>query len=474
MVSRFRNHNIDRFLTLASLGNAASKDTVSRMSVQYLGLAMPLPKVEPSLAIYIAISAACSLPVLLWGLFKASGLHSRERKPEGCRKLGLSGKSNLDDEHDERYKGAVAGQQDGAASWRVKSLWIYPVKSCRGLELETGTVTGAGMKYDRQFSFAQLSSKFPVSANTPEEEKSRHTWKFMTQRSLPLMATIKTEVWIPDPSSPTYSEQHPNVQSGGVLIIRFPYIQSEVGILGKLKDILAFMFSQTREVHLPLNPTQEQIIEKGYAVEDLEIWKDKPRSLIIASTEKDGSWIQELRSYLGITNHMALFRVSRDNQPREVYRCAPRKEELGYQPTISFQDAYPLHILNLASVRDVGSKLQEGAPPLSAMNFRPNIVVMGGGAYTEDSWKRIRVGRYEYYVSCRTVRCLLPNNSPVTGIRHGSEPNRTLKEFRRVDPGDPKNACLGMQMVPALEDSEIKVGDEVQILEMGEHVYIKQ
>lgn len=435
---------------------------------------MPVPKIEPSLAIYIAISVACSLPVVLWGFFKASGLHGRQREPEGCRKLGLSGKSNLDDEHDERYKGAVAGQQDGAASWRVKSLWIYPVKSCRGLELETGTVTGAGMQYDRQFSFAQLSSKFPVSANTPEEEKARHTWKFMTQRSLPLMATIKTEVWIPDPSSPTYSERHPNVQSGGVLIIRFPYIQSEVGILGKLKDILASIFSQHREVHVPLNPTQEQITENGYAVGDLEIWKDKPRSLIIASTEKVDSWVQELQSYLGITNHLALFRVSRDNQPREVYRCAPRKEELGYQPTISFQDAYPLHIMNLASVRDVESKLQRGAPPLSALNFRPNIVIAGGGAYTEDSWKRIRVGRCEYYVSCRTVRCLLPNNNPVTGIRHGSEPNRTLKEFRRVDAGDPKNACLGMQMVPALEDSKIQVGDEVQVLEMGEHLYIKQ
>lgn len=435
---------------------------------------MPVLKVEPALAIYIAISVACCLPALLWGLIKASGLHSRQRKPEGCRKLGLSGKSNLDDEHDERYKGAAVGQQDCTSSWRVKSLWIYPVKSCRGVELETGIVTGAGMKYDRQFSFAQLSSKFPVSANTPEEEKARHTWKFMTQRSIPLMATIKTEVWIPDPSSPTYLERHPNVQSGGVLIIRFPYIQSEVGISGKLKDILALMVSQQREVHIPLNPTQEQINEKGYAAEDMEIWKDKPRSLIIASTEKEDSWVQELRSYLGITNHMALFRVSKDNQPREVYRCAPRKEELGYQPTISFQDAYPLHILNLASVRDVGGKLQRGAPPLSVMNFRPNIVVTGGGAYTEDSWKRIKVGRYEYYVSCRTVRCLLPNNNPVTGIRHKSEPNRTLKEFRRVDPGDPKNACLGMQMVPALQDSQMQVGDEIQVLEMGEHFYIKQ
>ena len=430
---------------------------------------------ELSLITYIALTVACLLPVLLWKLLNASGLRSQQDRPKGCRKLGLSVNSGLADEHNERYKGSTAGQYNGAAAWSVKSLWIYPIKSCRGVELEAGTVTGTGMEYDRQFSFAQLSSKFPVSANTPQEEKAKHNWKFMTQRSLPSMATIKTEVWVPDPSSPTYSERHPNVQSRGVLVVKFPHIQFEEGFMGKAKDLLALVFGQPeREVHVPYNPSREQISEKGYAVDDVEIWKDKPRSLIIASTEKDDLWIQELRSYLGITNHLALFRVSNDDQPREVYRCAPRKEVLGYQPTVAFQDAYPLHILNLASVRDVESKLQKGSPTLSARNFRPNIVISGGGAYAEDSWKRIEIGGFPYHVSCRTVRCLLPNVNPITGEKHGSEPNRTLKDFRRIDAGDPKNACLGMQMVPALKDGRIKVGDEIEVVETGEHLYIRQ
>lgn len=445
------------------------------MSFQYLGLATHLPRVESPLTTYIAFSVACFLPLLLWGVLKVSGLQKRRDKPEGCRKIGLSGKSYLADEHHERYKGAVTGQQNGVATWKVKSLWIYPIKSCRGVELETGSIFGTGMEYDRQFSFAQLSSKFPVSASTPQEEKAKHAWKFLTQRSLPPMAIIKTEVWVPDPSSPTYSEWHPNVQSGGVLVIKFPHVHSEEGVMGKVRDLLALVLGQPeREVHIPLNPTHEQISEKGYAVDDMEIWRDKPRSLVIANTEKDDIWIQELRSYLGITNHLALFRVSKDNQPREVYRCAPRKEVLGYQPTVGFQDAYPLHILNLASVRDVGSKLQKGAPPLSVRNFRPNIVITGGGAYEEDCWKRIKIGGYEYYVACRTVRCLLPNVNPNTGKRHGSEPNRTLKDFRCIDAGDPKNACLGMQMVPALQESKIEVGDQIQVLGTGEHFYIKQ
>lgn len=364
---------------------------------------MHVPRIEHSSTVYIIISIACFLPVLLWALLKGLGLHSQQVEPEACRKLGVSGKSYLADEHDERYKGAAVGQYDSAATWRVKSLWVYPIKSCRGVELDAGRVIGTGMEHDRQFSFAQLSSKFPVSANTPQKEKAKHTWKFITQRNLPQMATIKTEVWLPDPSSPTYSETHPNVRSGGVLVVKFPHLQCEEGIMGKLKDVLALVFGRPEtETRVPFNPTQEQISKHGYVVDDMEIWKDKPRSLVIASTEKGDSWMQELRSYLGITNHLALFRVSKDDEPREVYRCAPRKEELGYQPMVGFQDAYPLHILNLASVRDVGSKLQNGAPPLSAQNFRPNIVITGGSAYDEDAWKRIQVG----YVSFRVKTCL--------------------------------------------------------------------
>ena len=31
-----------------------------------------------------------------------------------------------------------------------------------------------------------------------------------------------------------------------------------------------------------------------------------------------------------------------------------------------------------------------------------------------------------------------------------------------------------MHMVPALEDNKIKVGDEIKVLQTGEHLYIKQ
>lgn len=421
-------------------------------------------------AVYIAFIATCILSTFTVILYRILYSRTQTAEPEACRKFGLKGPSNLTDEHDERYSGSL--QQDGDTTWRVKSLWTYPVKSCTGVELDAATIRGIGLEYDRQFCFAQLTSKFPAGVSESMQEKDKHKWKFITQRSIPAMARIKTEIWFPDPTSPAYSQEHPNSQSQGVLVIRFPSITQDSGLLSKAWGRLTMGANAERTVHIPLNPNQEQTSTNGYATEDMEIWKDSPPSLLMATTENADPWIQDLRFYLGITNHLGLFRLSM--QPREVYRCAPRKGELGYQPVVGFQDAYPLHILNLASVHDVARNMKSGAPPLGARNFRPNIVIAGGKAYAEDSWKRINIGDFDYHVACRTVRCLLPNVNPATGVRHGSEPNRTLKSFRRIDEGDPKNACLGMQMVPAIEYNKIAIGDAITVLETGEHLYLPQ
>lgn len=48
--------------------------------------------------------------------------------------------------------------------------------------------------------------------------------------------------------------------------------------------------------------------------------------------------LRELEKFLGAKGEIALFRVC-DSKPREVYRNAPGKEELGYQSVVGFADA---------------------------------------------------------------------------------------------------------------------------------------
>lgn len=433
---------------------------------------------EPSVVLGSFLLSLVCLPAIALVTFSFVNYDSQNVQPKGCRKLRLRKQSNLADEHDRRYHAAAQRHTTSTvrADPTVKSLWIYPIKSCQGIELEQGSIISTGMEYDRLFCFAQLKSPFPVSLDTPEAEKSNHKWEFITQRRFSSMALIKTELWIPDPSSPTYSLELPEVRSGGVVVIRYPSITA-TGFIGMLSNLWVVMGGKGPEkvVQFPLDPTVEQSKQHGYITEEIKIWKDTPKCLNMGTTIAPNSklFLEELQALIGCTNPMALFRIISEH-PREVYRCAPRKEILGWQPQVTFGDAYPLHIMNLASVRDLGTKTKGGPPKLTARRFRPNIIFTGVGAYEEDAWKRIKIGDYEYHVSCRTVRCLLPNVDPTTGEKHPSEPNRTLKSFRRIDEGDIKNACLGMQMVPARPECEIKVGDAIEVLETGEHYYIKQ
>jgi uncharacterized protein YcbX len=198
------------------------------------------------------------------------------------------------------------------------------------------------------------------------------------------------------------------------------------------------------------------------------IWKSRPRWLNYGVHVPD-----DFRDYLGVKNPPTLFRVDPASH-REVYRNVPREENLGYQPSVGFADAYPVHLLNLASIRDVAAKVKEEIPNFSARRFRSNILLTGPSAYDEDDWKRIRIGNEEFHCACHTVRCRLPNVDPDSSERHPLEEDRTLKSFRCIDDGDANNACLGLMLVSVREKGvKLQVGQGVEVLERGGHHYIK-
>lgn len=131
-----------------------------------------------------------------------------------------------------------------------------------------------------------------------------------------------------------------------------------------------------------------------------------------------------------------------------------------------------MHILNLASVHDVASQLPKGyKKSLNALRYRANIFITGPPAFSEDDWAKARIGRGQYHISCRTTRCKLPNVDPETGIADQNEPGTTMRKYRVIDNGS-KSPCLGMQVTP-LEEGEVQVGDEVEVLERGDHFFLK-
>ncbi|KAI2629450.1 hypothetical protein GGS21DRAFT_526246, partial [Xylaria nigripes] len=257
----------------------------------------------------------------------------------------------------------------------VKSLVIYPVKSCQGIEVTHSRVLPQGLEFDRLFMFAQLRSPFPVSIDTPLEAQKEHRWTFVTQRQFPLLATVKVDLWLPDEEKLRKRSMKPTKEA--FVVLRFPW--KDDGWRGLLSVLAAKLRRGTAarpemEIVLPVDfPSAAMIKEKGYLFEDVKIWKEVVKALNI-STELP----RELMLYLGVSNKLGLFRVDPTNL-REVYRCAPRKDDAGYQPVTGFQDAYPLHIISLDSVREFskGVPKDDQLTQLDVGRFRANIIRKG-------------------------------------------------------------------------------------------------
>lgn len=123
---------------------------------------------------------------------------------------------------------------------------------------------------------------------------------------------------------------------------------------------------------------------------------------------------------------------------------------------VAFADGYPLLLINQTSVEQLNSKLEK---PVTALHFRPNIVVKGDLPFIEDSWARIKIGEVEFEVSKPCSRCLFINVDPKTGVAEQNEPLATLAQFRYWQ----GEIYFGQNLIP-LNSGMIRAGDEVQIL----------
>jgi hypothetical protein len=230
------------------------------------------------------------------------------------------------------------GDANSSTKDRVRSLWIYPLKSCKGIEVRQSKVLPTGLEFDRLYTFAQLKSAFPVGLQTSSEEKeAQHSWHFITQRQFPLLATVQVDLFIPDIIK---ARGQPSKVSEPFLLVRFPW--QDHGLRGLLSWVAAKIARGWRAVPekefvLPVAfPSDREMDARGYALEDVTIWRDT-----VTALNMEAELPRELALYLGVSNRLGLFRVD-PARLRNVLRCAPSRQEAGYQPVAGFQDAVSL------------------------------------------------------------------------------------------------------------------------------------
>ncbi|MBM4002308.1 MAG: MOSC domain-containing protein [Planctomycetes bacterium] len=176
---------------------------------------------------------------------------------------------------------------------------------------------------------------------------------------------------------------------------------------------------------------------------EVTIWDDNCQAIDQGRTVAE--WFTE---YLSLPCRLVRFA---EEHPRRVdprYAVTPADR-------VSFSDGFPLLVTTRASLHELNQRI---GGHLAMDRFRPNIVIDGCEAYTEDGWPAIRVGELEIRLVKPCARCTITTVDQTTTER-GKEPLATLARYRQHPT---LGVLFGQNGIP-LSSGSIAVGAEVTV-----------
>lgn len=309
----------------------------------------------------------------------------------------------------------------------VIALYVYPIKSCRGISLQSSAMMSEGLLYDRRFMFI--------------DDKNN----FLTIRQDSRMTLIRPQLTNPD---------HPET------------CELVVSIDGNSGD----------SFRVPAQPLATDLAAQGAAVETVTIWEKKQLAYVFPS------------SITSIISDFLEFPVRLAYCTPELAARAFKGTDAtlnGISGTVGFADIYPLQIASISSLEDLNDHLTKREQSnITVERFRPNVVLEGLSPWDEDSWLVVSFisctqdeGRLVVDILCRCARCLVPNVMPDTAVKDLHEPWSTLMQFRRIDEGIKYKPCFGMLGAPRLDITPFSGSDRNQYvgqLQVGDLMRVEE
>jgi len=284
---------------------------------------------------------------------------------------------------------------------RIRSLHIYPVKSCAGIDLSESPIDRAGLNHDRRWLIVTAEGQF------------------MTQRQWPRMALIRTALdarWL-TLSAPGQSPLQVALDESG------------------------------------LAPASEQV----------EVWRDAITAR--ADTDAAAAWLSEFLGTpcrLLKVDREARRPAKPEWVDGWLERHPDFADEFAGDHFFGFADGFPLLITNQASLDDLNARLEaRGAAAVPMDRFRPNIVIESDDwpAFEEDQTAVVTLGEVRLALVKPCTRCSVPDIDQRTAQTY-AEPGQTLAGYRNLDIG----VVFGQNaIVSAPQGAVLRVGDAVEI-----------
>ncbi len=298
----------------------------------------------------------------------------------------------------------------------VSGLFVYPIKSCAGVAVDSALITPRGFEHDRLYMI--------VDANR----------RFVSQRKCPRMALIR-----------------PTVTASGGLFIATDNGKFELTPRTKGDTVIVTVWRSDCAA-----------IDQGdEAANFLAEFMGMPDVRLVVRCQFLGAiWICVMRNGIDLFSPFFFFVFSflqliSDECVREVEPgyVTPRV----YQTT--FSDGYPFLITSEASLTDLAEKVGRD---ISMNRFRPNIVLKGGmGPFDEDYWETLKIGNSIFTLPKICSRCKIPTVDPEKGtFDSDNQPTVALRKFRRAG----QKVLFGQNAVCARgEGMRISIGEKVTV-----------
>jgi len=310
----------------------------------------------------------------------------------------------------------------------VSQIFIYPVKSLKAVSIENVRIDAKGLVGDRRYML--VAPRQPPMIGTFGPNDATH--QFMTQRQVPLLATIRAIVSAKD----------------GSLTLSSPLVQESVTI-------------QPMKERVSGKKLRARIWDDITEVTDLGHQAGKFLSRVV-SQDKDAP---------PLADKMRLVVMNKDDRFTDE-RYTPRSalSWTGAAPKVSLTDGFPVLIVSEASLDELNKRLGEkGKKPIPMSRFRPNIVVKGTKPFEEDTWRVISIDRLIFHIVKGCPRCKQSCTDQETG-RVFEEPLETLSEFRALG-GVKENVYFAQNAIAQGTGGSISVGSRICVLERGDPIW---
>ncbi|KAN0033985.1 hypothetical protein ACTFIV_000464 [Dictyostelium citrinum] len=324
----------------------------------------------------------------------------------------------------------------------IDKIIIYPVKACKGIEVNKCKLTENGFENDRRWMIIKDN-------------------RYVGQKPYPVLSTVKTE----------FSED------GLFLII------SKQGIEKQLKISTKQLNSNEMDpklIHSNISTLDNvsQCYDQGDEAAQWfsTIMNDTSGTIRLVQMCPPNLWNRNIRKHIGDT-----LKTNYNNQ--EEY-----KNSLSNSCQIMFLSKSSIDDLNkrVEKTRIENGESLTDKPKLNYDRFRPNLIINGTSPFQEDDWKSIEIENQsssttststisttiELKIADGNARCPVITIDQEMGILDpykDDEPLRTLKTFRKVDCIIGQKVIFGTYCVTNPKDigKFISVGDKINILQVG-------